>query len=164
MKKLYRKILTLALHRYDLVQTSTSVAVVSGGNQLTFPAQGVITAGQTVYKNASGQWQLAQAGAGSTALQSGYGTNYGIALNNAPAAGMPLTAFVPSGAGQSSQINVGATLVVGTVYIISVNNPGAICPLADWITTNQYLTYLGFGVTTTALEMLTTYATNIKHS
>jgi hypothetical protein len=163
MKKLYRKILTLCLHRYDLVQTSTNVVTVSGGSQLTLPAQGVITAGNSVFKNAAGQWQQAFCGAGQAALNSGYGTQFGIAINNAPAAGMPVTAFVPT-PGQSSQINVGATTVIGTMYIISPNNAGAISPLADWITTNQYLTYLGFGFTTGGIiEMQISLATNIKH-
>ncbi|MDE2010243.1 MAG: hypothetical protein KGJ09_09240 [Candidatus Omnitrophica bacterium] len=117
-----------------------------------------------MYQNAAGQWQLATCSAGGTAAQSGFGTRYGIALNNVAAAGQPLTAFVPT-VGQSSQINVGATTVQGTVYIISPNNPGAIAPLADWITANQYLTYLGYAIGTTGvLEMLTSVATNIKHS
>jgi hypothetical protein len=166
MKKLYRKILTLRLHRYDLVQTSTNVATVSGsgGSQVTLPSAGVITAGNTVYKNASGQWAQASCVSGAAALLSGFGTQFGIALNNAPAAGMPLTAFVPT-AGQSCQVNVGATTVIGTIYCISMNNPGAIAPLADWITPNQYLTYLGYGVTTGGvIDMILALPTNIKHT
>lgn len=48
-------------------------------------------------------------------------------------------------------VDVGATVTVGQVYAVSANG-GKIAPIGDVSTTGQYVTTLGVGVTTSAID------------
>lgn len=137
----------------DLSITAANVA--AGANaQATATLQRLagttITAGQLVYAAANGTWLLAT-GAG-TALQA---TTVGVALHGA-LAGQPL--FVQT----TGQIVIGATVVAGTLYYTSVNNPGGICAVGDFATGN-YITPIGLGISTTVIQ-LQIQVTGITHA
>lgn len=103
-------------------------------------AGATVTAGQPVYLDASNLWQLAT-GAG-TALQA---SAYGIAAH-AALAGQPLA--VQTG----GQMTLGGTLVLGSVYYVSINNPGGVMLAADFATGN-HVTELGIAISTTVLQL-----------
>ena len=114
--------------------TTSSTSVTTG------IAGAAVTAGQAVYQNSSdSKFYLAQCD-GTTAEA----TVYGIALNNA-AAGQYLT--VQTG----GDITIGATVTVGTTYVVSAN-AGGIAPQADLVSTNK-LSYIGYGKTTSVLTI-----------
>lgn len=157
---------SLPTHWVDLVQTAANVLISSGGQQLlgTAGAAQTIVAGDVIYLDPTTQtWIHCDATiATGTALKSGVGAVFGIALDGA-SAGQPISVFAPI-KGAKSQINIGATLVVGTMYIVSVNNAGKVCALADFATTGMWLSELGVGVTTSLLEMGPEFAFNIQHA
>lgn len=72
----------------------------------------------------------------------------GIALTPASTDGFVVMALPGSG----SQVNIGATLTVGTTYAVSPT-AGAIEPLAD-ITTGSWVTVLGTASTTSLLNFV----------
>lgn len=114
--------------------TITAANVVSYGTTSTGTAGATITAGQVVRLNSSLQLVLASDDSAANAAVAG------IALHGA-SSGQPLTYHV------RGSINLGATLSVGKLYVLSTS--GAICPIDD-IAGGEYITYLG-GATTTAL-------------
>jgi hypothetical protein len=69
----------------------------------------------------------------------------GIALNDA-ADGQPISYLVSGG------IDPGATVAVGTVYVVSANAAGGIAPVSDLAST-EYVTILGVGVTTSRINV-----------
>lgn len=117
----------------NLTQTAANVGLTSETDsqiqQVTYGE--AVTQGMPVYLNTSdGEYYKADANASSTTAQ---------------AAGIALT---PGGDGErgvivtsSSGIDLGATLTVGTTYVVSAT-AGAIAPIAD-LTTNDYVTVLG---------------------
>lgn len=94
-----------------------------------FKAGATITQGQAVYLDtATNTWKLADAnptGAGQAVTDI-----VGIALV-AASSGQPMVVAVLDTTG----INLGATLVVGTTYVVSAT-AGAICPIADLVSTD----------------------------
>lgn len=123
----------------DLVQTAASVlaAASAAGNIRQVTAGGTITAGMPVYLDAATRtYKAADASALLTAAA------VGIALNGA-ASGQPLTILT------GGSINIGATLTVGAVYVVSAT-AGAIAPLADLLST-EYVTTLGTATSTSLL-------------
>lgn len=125
----------------DLSVTAASVVAGTGANiDRTANAGETITAGQAVYKAASGKWMKADNNS-ATALAR---VPTGIALNGA-ALDQPLAVL------KSGPITIGATLIAGVAYYLS-GTPGGICPVAD-LTTGMYPTVLGLATSTTVLDV-----------
>ncbi len=59
-----------------------------------------------------------------------------------------------------SKVNLGATLTVGTTYVVSATK-GAIAPIAD-LTTLDYVTILGTASTTALLDFVVTSTGIVK--
>lgn len=134
----------------DLTVTANSVvpvADVNGNTTSLFPAQGIageaITQGQPVYRKAS-DGKLYKADANVTSAEA---EALGIALS-AGASGQYITYW------SEGTINLGATLVVGTIYIVSVN-AGGIAPISD-LATSSWVTILCYAETTSVAKMLLT--------
>jgi hypothetical protein len=122
----------------DLTVTAANVALVSGNSE-SGTAGATITAGQAVYlDSADSRLKLCDAGAATT------DDLYGIALH-ASLAGQPLAVQ------RAGVINLGATLVVGEVYMIS-ETAGAICPVAD-IVAGDFVTMVGVALTAANLQL-----------
>lgn len=118
----------------DLSITAASVVKGSGAtvNNLKLAGE-TITAGMSVYlKSTDDRWYKAQSDG--TAEEAGSG-GLAVALNGA-SAGQPL--FVQT----AGTITIGATVAVGTVYVVSAAY-GGICPVADLVST-RYLSILGY--------------------
>ena len=120
----------------DLTITAANVAVTSGETE-TGTAGAAITAGQVVFKNASGNFALADAD--DTSLDE----VYGIALNGA-ASGQPLEV-----AKSGCSITIGATLTAGLAYYLSAT-AGGIAPYADLVADDRVI-YLGSATSTSVL-------------
>lgn len=122
----------------DLSITAANVANLSGrGSQTTGVAGGTITAGMPVYLNTA---NAVIAAANTSAV---LGAAVGIALNGA-SSGQPVT-YQTRG-----NINLGATLAVGKVYVLSA--AGLISPVDD-VTTADFVTVLGVGVTASNMKI-----------
>lgn len=120
----------------DISITASSVVPGAGASiNRVGTAGATITAGQTVYQDANGLWQLAKANG--TAAQKALG---GIALSSA-SLNQPLSVL------QGGLITIGGTVVIGTVYFLSGNNPGGVAPVGD-VTTGWYVIVLGVATTT----------------
>jgi hypothetical protein len=130
--------------------TVTPANVTAGAGavvQRSYNAGASITAGQTVYLDpATNLWQLASANTSqATAVVAG------IALH-AASAGQPLAVQV------GGTINIGATVAVGTIYVLGAT-AGSIAPVADALT-GWYTSIVGVAVTTTSL-LLTLQVANV---
>jgi len=99
-----------------------------------------ITAGQSVYKDANGVYQLADANLSAVAA-----VTKGIALNGA-ASGQPLAVAI------GGTMNPGFTVTVGTIYVQSAT-AGGIAPSTD-LTTGWRTTVIGVGLTSTSLGLV----------
>lgn len=123
----------------DISITATSVIVDSSPtpsiDQQTY-AGATITAGQVVYKDSSDSDELKLADNDNTETTA---DAYGIALCNA-SDGQPCPVF------RKGVITIGATVVVGTQYVLS-STAGGIAPAAD-LDTGDYVTSVGMGYTT----------------
>lgn len=128
----------------DLTITAASVAQSTGADTVDGLAGETITAGMSVYLNASNVWMKAQCDG--TAIEAGSGgvRNFGIALH-ASLSGQPLKVQV------GGIITIGATVAVGTDYVIATT-AGGIAPRTDLASTNK-ITHLGFADTTTTINM-----------
>lgn len=140
--------------------TITAANCVIGTNAVipsvtqTSPLAGVaITAGMSVYLSAANIWLKALCSG--TAIQSGVGTRFGVALH-AAGIGQPVAVQ------ESGQITIGATVAVGTKYVISTN-AGMIAPASD-LTTSNLVTELGIAISTTVIDMTLKNATGIVHA
>jgi hypothetical protein len=129
----------------DLSVTATSVVTVSGGTYVTGTAGTTITAGQTLYIDTSdsNKLKLADSDSATTAVR----TCVGIALNGG-ATGQPIR-YQTGGS-----LNVGATLTVGTVYVLS-DTAGGIMPYAD-LETGDYPFIIGYATTASNLVLALT--------
>jgi hypothetical protein len=126
----------------DLSITAANVVPCAGNNvNNQFTASVAITQGETVYLVAGSpsQWALAKSSGTATLAQC-----QGVALNSA-SAGQPLTVQT------SGPITIGATVVVGGLYILSAT-AGLICPFADIATTN-FVTLLGVASSATVIQL-----------
>lgn len=136
----------------DLTQTAASVLDGPGTvAEIDGLAGEAITAGMLCYLKSDGKWyKLLTSG---TSEQSGDG-GLAVALNSAPGAGQPIKL------NKSGQMNLGATLVVGTTYYGSTN-AGRIC---DSTTSSLYVTVVGTAISASILQMPPggPYATGIK--
>ncbi len=130
----------------DVAITAANVALSGAGQSVdrTRNAGATITAGQLMYVDSSGLWQLAKAN-GAAALRQ----VTGIALNNA-SSGQPMAALL------SGVYTVGGTVTVGGVYVLSGANAGGLAPVADLVT-GWYTNIVGVGTTATPLQVIFNY-------
>jgi hypothetical protein len=126
----------------DLTVTATSVVKGTGAITETLIAGAAITAGQSLYKDASdaNKAKLTDADSATAAAR----VFHGIALNGA-ASGQPVV--VQTG----GIITIGATVAVGVAYYLS-DTAGSICPFAD-LESGDYPTIIGIGVSTTQIKI-----------
>lgn len=124
----------------DISITAASVVRGTDSHTQTGTAGATITAGQTVYLDSDGVYQLADSNSATAAAR----VPAGIALNGA-ADGQPLTILT------RGQVTIGATLTAGVVYYQS-DTPGGICPVAD-IGSGEYATIVGIAVSTSVLDV-----------
>jgi hypothetical protein len=124
----------------DLSVTAASVAKATGAATDEGTAGESVTAGQPVYRNQTDAGKLYRTDADAEASS----VCAGIALH-AAAAGQPLE-FLTSG-----PIDIGATVAVGQVYVVSTN-AGGIAPYAD-LASGDYVSLLGVGTTTGRIEV-----------
>jgi hypothetical protein len=122
----------------DISVTPANVLRVDGATEDGIAGE-TITAGQAVYlDSATGLLKRADANGATAALA----TVQGVALHGA-ATNQPLRIQT------SGTITIGATVVVGGVYVLSVN-PGGIAPVGD-LAAASYVSILGVASTATAL-------------
>src|SRR5262245_40802433 len=131
----------------DVVVTATSVARVTGNADPNLNtsidngfAGATITAGQTVYKDANGVYQLADSNLSATTA-----ATTGIALNGA-ASGQPVAVAI------GGSLTGGFTAAVGTIYVQSAN-AGGIAPAADLVS-GWRTTIIGVGLTASTISLL----------
>lgn len=120
----------------DLSQTATSV--VGYGEQLHGALGGTVTAGMPVRKQTTDGTWIASTNASAAGSQVD-----GIALSGG-ATGQPFTYQ------KSGNVNLGATLLVGKIYVLSAS--GAISQVDD-VATGDYVTVLGVATTAALLKM-----------
>lgn len=124
----------------DLSITAASVVAQTGAIIENGTAGTTITAGQTVYLDtATSTYKLAD-----TDLSAAASVLRGVALH-ASLSGQPLAICT------GGSINLGATLTVGLLYVLSAT-AGGVCPIAD-LTTGAYPNILGFATTASLLTI-----------
>lgn len=126
----------------DLIITAASVAPGTGAITEKLTAGAAITAGQTVYKDASdsNKAKLFDADSATAAAR----VYYGVAVCNA-ASGQPVVIQT------AGPITIGATVAVGVAYYAS-DTPGGICPFSD-LESGDYPTIIGIGISTTQIKL-----------
>lgn len=130
----------------DVTITQTNVSYVSGPTETRLAASNVIDAGDLLYVDANGRWDLAANTSQAASLVRG------MALAEVKAVGQPLVAGIglvdedPFGC----VINVGSVLSAGKVYCISA--AGVMSPVND-IATSDWLTICGYAKTASQFEM-----------
>jgi len=122
----------------DLVITAANVAAAAGAKLEYVTAGGTITAGMPVYKASDGDYEAADASALATSKVAG------IALNNA-SDGQPLTII------GEGDLNPGAVVAVGTIYVLSAT-AGGIAPDADILST-EFISIVGVADTTSNIKV-----------
>lgn len=126
----------------DLVVTAANVAQAANVTRETGTAGETLTAGQSVYlKSTDSKYYKAKASG--TAEEAG-SNGFGVALHGA-LANQPITVQ------KGGTITIGATVAVGTEYVISATY-GGIAPRGDLVSTNKY-TRLGYATTTTIIQL-----------
>lgn len=126
-----------------LVITAANVLSSASATRKSGIAGATITAGQVLYKDAADSNKLKLADAnGAAALR----VVEGIALHGA-SPGQPI-AYVT----RDPNFKPGATLVIGTTYMLASDTPGGIAPDSD-AAAGDYVTTLGVAVSTTDLNI-----------
>jgi len=126
----------------NLSITAANVEAASGAvTKEEMVAGATITAGQVVYKDTANSNVAKLAQSDGTALEA---TVHGIALCGA-ASGQPVIVA------KTGNIDLGATIVVGTTYVLS-QTAGAICPVAD-LATSDYVSHIGIGTAVDNLKI-----------
>lgn len=124
----------------NLTVTAANVQPTTTTTYKTGIAGAAITAGQSVYLDATtGTIKLADADLSVAAAK-----GVGIAINNA-AAGQPVTYAI------GGSINMGATLVKGTTYVVSAT-AGGVAPQAD-LSTGATICILGIALDAAILDV-----------
>lgn len=126
----------------DITVTPANVVTYAGGSYETGTAGATITAGQTLYKDSADDNKLKLADANASATTA---TVCGIALH-AATSGQPIR-YQTGG-----DVNPGATVTVGTIYVQS-GTAGGIAPSADLLT-GLYATILGVGITASKIKLI----------
>lgn len=124
----------------DITTTAANVVAGSGATREQGTAGAAITAGQWVYRDAAGKYQLADSNSG-TALAR---TPRGVALNGA-AANQPLMIA------RGGEVTIGGTLTAGVAYYLS-DTPGGLCPVAD-VGSGEYSCILGIAKSASVLDI-----------
>jgi hypothetical protein len=124
----------------DLTITAASVSSGADANKESGTAGETITAGQAVYKAASGKYMKADSNSATAAARQARG----IALNGA-------SLDQPLAIQKSGDITIGATLTAGTAYYLS-DTPGGICPLAD-VGSGEYVCLIGLAKSASVLAI-----------
>jgi hypothetical protein len=129
----------------DLSQTPANVAIGSANCPTKVVTYGeAITQGNAVYQSTTdSKYYKADADAAATAIAAG------IALTPGSTDGVGLIAQPSTVAGRSL-VNLGATLTVGQVYVVSAT-AGNVAPYAD-LTTGDFVTILGVATTTALID------------
>lgn len=122
----------------DLSVTAASVAVGTGSVISDVTAGATITAGKSCYLDSSNQAQLTDADVLGTASATG------IALNGA-SSGQPVRLQI------AGNINPGATVTVGVIYVVSTT-AGGIAPSTD-LGSGDFVSVLGVGTTSSNILM-----------
>jgi hypothetical protein len=125
----------------DITITAANVVAGASAQYYDTTAGATITAGQTVYIDASdsNKAKLADANASSTTA-----TVKGVALNGA-SSGQPVKIQT------SGSLTIGATITSGGVYVQSAT-AGGIAPVAD-LTTGWRTSIIGIGTSTSVLKL-----------
>lgn len=124
----------------DLSITAANVLKDNGAETEHGTAGAAVSAGQTVYRDANGKYQLADSNSATVAAR----TPRGITLH-AAAANQPLAIH------KEGPITIGATLTAGVAYYQS-DTPGGICPVAD-VGSGEYSTIIGIATSTSVLDV-----------
>jgi hypothetical protein len=126
----------------DLTITAANVAAGTGAQTSDGTAGGTITQGDVIYQDAadSNKWKRADAN-----LSAAASTGIGIALNAAEN-GQPVRIET------IGEMNVGATLTVGTIYVLSAN-AGKIAPAAD-LASGWFTFIIGIGKTSSNMVLV----------
>lgn len=123
--------------------TITAASVVPGSNAVInrqYMAGASVTAGQPVYLDAAtNTWKLADANGSAATAEA-----LGVALH-AASSGQPLAVQT------AGDITIGATVAVGTIYVLSAT-AGGIAPSADGAT-GWYTTILGVATTAAIIRL-----------
>lgn len=123
----------------DLTITAANVVAASGSTVKPATAGATITAGQVVYVDTTDSNLIKVADCTSATAYKAVG----IALNGA-SAGQPIDYVT-----KSNDLDLGATLTVGTVYVLSAS--GGICPTTDLLT-GDYTVFIGVADTASSLR------------
>jgi hypothetical protein len=124
----------------DLTITASSVLKGTGAKTETLIAGAAVTAGQTLYKDASDSNKAKLYDADGAAALRAF---YGIALNSA-ASGQPVVVLT------EGPITIGATTAVGVAYYGS-DTPGGITGTFGDLEAGDYPTIIGIGISTTQI-------------
>ena len=125
----------------DLSITATNVAPSSGSVTIDVTSGTTITAGKACYVlDSDGKAYLADTNSGTAAARA----LRGIALNGA-SAGQPVRLQT------AGQITIGATVGVGTVYVLSAT-AGGIAPVTD-LASGHYTSIVGVGLTSAVIGL-----------
>lgn len=125
----------------DLSITAANVRRTGGASPMQVRAGATITRGQAVYLNTStGLYEVADADLTGTAEVAG------IALTDGNANGDMLIA------GPGTVVNIGATTIAGTIYVLSTTG-GGIAPWADLIT-GDFVCVLFIGTGSATVELI----------
>lgn len=125
----------------DVTIAGTSLTASTGAVLNTGIAGASITVGQPLYKDSTDSNKLKVADSNVSAAEAAV---VGIAMAGG-STGDTIT-YITSG-----DVNLGATLGVGTSYYLS-ETAGGIQPQAD-LTTGEYVTFLGIGITAALLRV-----------
>jgi len=118
----------------DLSVVAADVLAVSGTTTIRGTAGATITAGQLVYLNSStGRYSLAQGDAATTDAV------VGLAAHGA-SNGQPLQVIT------GGVVDLGVTLTVGEIYVLSAAAAGAIAPKGD-LSNGEYVSIVGVAQT-----------------
>tara|TARA_B100000927_G_scaffold278638_1_gene261494 strand:- start:194 stop:610 length:417 start_codon:yes stop_codon:yes gene_type:complete len=123
----------------DLSITAANVIAAAGATLKSGTAGATVTAGQVVYLDTSdSKFKVADA------TDANAYAAYGVALNGA-SNGQPIDVCV-----KSNDLDIGATLTVGEVYVLSES--GGIAPVGD-LTTGDYAVVIGVANATDSLRV-----------
>jgi len=124
----------------DISITAANVVKGAGATVEQGIAGAAVTAGQWVYRDANGKYQLADSNSGTAIAR----TPRGVALNNA-AANQPLMIA------RAGPVTIGGTLTAGVTYYMS-DTPGGMCPVAD-VGSGEYSCILGIATSASVLDI-----------
>jgi len=128
----------------NISQTPANVTAIGDVARIDMVVGGeAITQGMPVYLATTGKWLQHDANTAAAAS-----SQQGIAMTACSGDGVRFAVCRTKGA----RINLGATLVKGTVYVVSATK-GAICPQAD-LTTGDYIQILGIAESTSIMKSL----------